>query len=214
MPTVVEQIQHESQPETAGLSNSYLRKTEMVDLIVLSRIGDQAAFSELIRRIRIPVRALALRVVNNPDDAADIAQLTFLKVWGNLHLYDSSKPFMTWLYRITVNTAIDFKRSNKRHKHGSLVDIDESSLVYRENGNTLERIRLRGHVTQAAFRLKAKQKQALYLRDVIGSSIEAMTDEMNIPEPTARWHLHQARMIVRKELRRRCPELLFSFGVK
>jgi hypothetical protein len=41
-----------------------------------------------------------------------------------------------------------------------------------------------------------------------------MTSELKIPEPTARWHLHQARMIMRKELRRRCPDLLSAFGIK
>lgn len=215
MTALTDNVLTENCPGKGFIPLSSLPQKELTEIIVLSRLGDQSAFAELVRRIRVPVKSLALRIIHNPDDAADIAQLTFLKVWGNLYLYDTGKPFMTWLYRITVNTAIDFKRTSKRHKHGALEDIEESTVVIpKEDSKLLERIRLRQQVSQATSRLKTKQKRALYLRDVIGSSVEEMTADLHIPEPTARWHLHQARTIVRKELRRRCPDLLCSFGIK
>lgn len=70
--------------------------------------GDNPALEALIARFLKPVYGFAYGFVHNRTDAQDIAQEVFVKVWKNMHTFDSSKPFKPWLYRIAKNTCLDF----------------------------------------------------------------------------------------------------------
>lgn len=70
--------------------------------------GDNGALEVLIARFLKPVYGFAYGFVHNRTDAQDIAQEVFVKVWKNIHTFDSSKPFKPWLYRIAKNTCLDF----------------------------------------------------------------------------------------------------------
>ncbi|MEW5923918.1 MAG: sigma-70 family RNA polymerase sigma factor [Candidatus Zixiibacteriota bacterium] len=177
--------------------------------------GDQRAFSEIVRLYRNQVAALAYRVVNDYDDAADIVQDVFVKTSQNIWRYDENKKFYTWLYRITLNASIDYLRKHKRHQHEPIDDVrertdsrvDTPDAVYRKE-------QLNHHLSEAIASLTGKQRSAFILRDVDGCHIKHVSDIMNMPEATVRWYLYRARQTVRKELLERCPQLLLAIGLK
>ncbi|HEY5038072.1 MAG TPA: sigma-70 family RNA polymerase sigma factor, partial [bacterium] len=75
--------------------------------------NEPEAFRRLLDRYKNRVFSLIYRMVQNPSDAEDLAQESFLKAFRNLRSYDPSRPFLTWLFKITHNTTIDFLRAQK-----------------------------------------------------------------------------------------------------
>lgn len=185
------------------------------ELIAKIRQGNQTAFTELVRRYRNQVGALAYRMVNDYDEAADITQIVFMKMAKNIWRYDDNKKFYTWLHRITVNASIDYIRKHRRHQHEPLEefhDIQESSR--RGPVFNYQRRQLSDQIERAADTLNDKQKSAFMLRDIEGCKLDDVADIMEMPEATVRWYLHRARSKIRKELIRRCPHLLIALGIR
>jgi len=185
--------------------------------LLITRIkgGNRRAFTELVNRYRSQVAAVAYKMVNDYDEAADITQIVFVKMAANIWRYDESKRFYTWLYRITVNASIDYIRKHKRHRHEPLENFHESI----ENLNSspefsYRRQQINGYIREAADCLNEKQRSAFILRDVEGCKIDDVANIMNMPEATVRWYLHRARTKIRKELMRKCPQLLLLLGIK
>lgn len=80
-------------------------------LAALAKAGDEEAFAELVRGRADSVVAFLRRMLGDTEDARDVAQLTFLRVWENLPRYDPTWAFSTWLFRIAGNLAIDALRA-------------------------------------------------------------------------------------------------------
>lgn len=202
--------------ESSTFSDSDVdEELEVKRLIAAVKGGNQHAFTELVNRYRGQVASLAYKMVNDYDEAADIAQTVFVKMSRNLWRYDEKKKFYTWLYRITVNASIDYIRKHKRHRHESLENINESiDSLESDPEFSYRRQQINGYISQAAESLNEKQRSAFILRDVEGCKIDDVASIMNMPEATVRWYLHRARSKVRKELMRRCPHLLLLLGIK
>ncbi len=184
-------------------------------IIARFRQGDKNAFSELVRSYRNQVGALAYRMVNDYDEAADITQIVFMKMAKNIWRYDEKKKFYTWLHRITVNASIDYIRKHRRHQHEQLEeyhDIQESSRRGPEFNYQCRQ--LSDQIEKAADLLNDKQKSAFMLRDIEGCKLDDVADIMDMPEATVRWYLHRARARIRKELVKRCPHLLIALGIR
>lgn len=176
--------------------------------------GDQNAFTELVRRYRSQVTALAYKMVNDYDEAADVAQNVFVKVSNNIWRYDDQKRFYTWLHRITVNASIDYIRKHRRHRHEQLDDFHDSLEGHQATPDlSYSRRQIDGFIKKAAELLNEKQRSAFMLRDVEGNRIDDVASIMEVPEATARWYLHRARSRIRKELLRKCPQLLAMLGI-
>ncbi|MBD3403581.1 sigma-70 family RNA polymerase sigma factor [candidate division GN15 bacterium] len=199
-------------PEIAGDDADERRVKELIRQF---RDGDQRAFSELVRRYRNQVAALAYKMVNDYDEAADIAQIVFVKMSKNIWRYDERKKFYTWLYRITVNASIDYMRKHSRHRHEPLENFHESlESVNSSNPDQYYRRRqVSRYISEVAQTLNDKQRSAFLLRDVQGCKVDDVATIMNMPEATVRWYLHRARAKIRRELRRRCPHLLTAMGI-
>jgi len=84
-------------------------------LIERARQGDPDAFDLLVQEYAPRVHAVAYQMTGSAEDARDIAQEVFLRLYRALDRYDPERSFATWLYRVTVNLAIDFRRRNARH---------------------------------------------------------------------------------------------------
>lgn len=188
---------------------------EVKELIHQIKNGSSRAFTQLVDRYHNQVASVAYKVINDYDEAADIAQSVFVKVSNNIWRYDEKKKFYTWLYRITINASIDHMRKHKRHRHEPLdnirkvmEDLDATPDV------DYQRKQLNKYINQAAENLNDKQKSAFLLRDVEGCKINDVAEIMNMPEATVRWYLHRARHKVKRELLRKCPQLLMLFGFK
>jgi len=177
--------------------------------------GNEKAFSQLVKLYYNQVAALAYKMVGDYDEAADIAQNVFVKTSRNIWRYDENKKFYTWLYRITVNASIDYMRKHNRHHHESIDNVREKADEKFDTPEvTYQRGQLRQYIDEAASSLNDKQRSAFMLRDVDGCHINDVANIMNMPEATVRWYLHRARAKIKKELVKKCPQLLLAMGFK
>ena len=173
--------------------------------------GERAAFDELVRLKRERVVRTAFQVTGDLDDALDVAQGVFLKLWQGLDRYDSNRRFDTWLYRVTVNAAIDFIRG--RGPKGSIQPLpDEPTDRIAEDDPGME-ARMDLSVLQRAFsRLAAglapKQRAAFVLREIEGLETAEVARVMGVAESTVRNHLFQARKTLKAGLERDYPDLV------
>ena len=192
-------------------------KIELETKAIIGKVkeGDNQAFSRLVRLYKSQVASLAYKVTGDYDEAADIMQNVFVKISQNIWRYDEKKKFYTWLYRITVNASIDYMRKHRRHRHDSIENIREKpdeNLVTPDV--SYQRHQIREYISEAADSLNEKQKSAFLLRDMEGCNINDVAGIMNIPEATVRWYLHRARTKIKKELLKKCPQLLIGMGFK
>ena len=182
-------------------------------LVRLVKAGDTAAFEELVRLYRSQVAGIAYRIVGDYDDAKDITQMVFVKLYHNLKRYDPSKRFTTWLYRFATNASIDYVRKFKKQKFELLEEtwglVDTQSL---SPAQELTYRMLKEHVLRSADRLSFKQRTAFVLRDVDGLDIAEVALIMNMPQATVRWYLHRARQRLRLEIQKKHPHLLAQLG--
>lgn len=184
-------------------------------LIEEIKSGNKNAFTELVNLYHAQVASLAFKMVNDYDEAADIAQNVFVKMSQNIWRYDSKKKFYTWLYRITINASIDYIRKHKRHRHEPLENVRKAIENLESNPESLfQREKIKGYISQATLSLNDKQRSAFILRDVEGCKIDDVANIMDMPEATVRWYLHRARTKIKKELIKRCPQLLLLLGLK
>lgn len=188
---------------------------EVRQLVAAIKQGHQESYARLVQKYRSQVGALAYKVVGDYDEAADITQNVFVKMASNIWRYDESKKFYTWLYRITVNASIDHLRKTRRHRHEQLENIHDlvESRVAGPDA-ALRSQQIDSYIREAANTLSDKQRSAFFLRDVEGCRVDDVATIMNMPEATVRWYLHRARAKIRRELVRRCPQLLLILGIK
>ena len=183
-------------------------------LIAEIQKGNNQAFAELVSRYNRQVAALAYKMVNNYDEAADITQIVFVKMFDNVWRFDPSKKFYSWLYRITVNASIDYMRKHKRHRHEPLEDFHETSEHSpADPESSYRRQQIQKFVEDASKSLSEKQRSVFIQRHLQGRDIDEVVVSLNVSEATVRWYLHRARTKIRKELRRECPQVLQFLGI-
>ena len=166
------------------------------ELIDRCRSGDEVAWNELVGATHREVYTLCLRVLHDPDDAAEATQDAFLRAWKGLKGYRGDAQFTTWLYRVAMNAAITKQRSRKRRREREVSAEDE----------VLARIAAPGSIESAAgarVELEAVQRAletlpehyrlALLFRDVYDLSIEEMARELGISETAAKVRVHRGR---------------------
>lgn len=98
-----------------------VNKSEDYELVQESLKGNQNAFAELLSRYKNLVYSVVLRMVNDSEEANDLAQEVFIKVYKNLDKYQPEYKFSTWLIRITTNHVIDYRRKRKQ----DTINIDD-----------------------------------------------------------------------------------------
>lgn len=188
---------------------------ETKEIVRRIKAGEKSQFSRLVRLYKNQVASLAYKMVGDYDEAADVMQNVFVKVNQNIWRFDEKKRFYTWLYRITVNASIDYMRKHHRHQHESIENVKERADDRLDTPEiSYQRNRLRQYIDEAAESLNEKQRSAFVLRDVKGCNIDDVANIMNMPEATVRWYLHRARTKIKKELMKKCPQLLIGMGFK
>jgi RNA polymerase sigma-70 factor (ECF subfamily) len=183
------------------------------ELIQAAAAGDTDAFERLVDLKRRLVLRAAFRILGNLDDAHDVAQTVFLTLWRSLDRYDHSRRFDTWLYRVTVNAAIDMAR--KAGPRGVLYPLpDEARDGLFATGPEVERKLNRAELQKVFLRLSAglpeRQRAAFVLRELQGLSTAEVAEVLGVTESTVRNHLLQARRFLRDGIRQEYPELVPS----
>jgi RNA polymerase sigma-70 factor (ECF subfamily) len=154
---------------------------------------------------------VAFQVTGDWDDALDVAQGVFLRLWKNLDRYDPARKFDTWLYRVTANAAIDLLRS--RGPKGYLQPLPEDHGELRDESAENAESALDAAELQQAFRrlaagLAPKQRMVFVLKEIEGLETAEVARIMNVAESTVRNHLLQARRVLRAGLERDYPGLV------
>ena len=176
-------------------------------LISLAQKGDQSAFEQLLDRYQKTVYHQALRLVGNPEDAADVTQEVFIKVWKHLPSFRGESSFSTWLYRLTDNASLDLLRREKKRRGDSSLDDEEGApLLPADPAPTphqaVEQKELRQAVAESLAQLSEEHRQILVLREVNGLSYEQIGDILNLSPGTVKSRMARARISLANFLRK------------
>lgn len=170
------------------------------ELLDLTAEGDQAAFAILVRRHQSRVLNLAYRFSRDRQDAEELAQEVFFKVWRHARSFKGQAAFSTWLYRLAVNTCLNYRqRKETRPEPLTLTKDIESTAETAADG--LEARQRQDLLGRAMAALPARQKMALILAGFEGKSYEEIAAVMEVSVPAVESMLFRARRNLAATLR-------------
>ena len=177
-------------------------------LIARCTAGDEAACAELVAAHQRMVYGLALTLLGNRDDALDLSQEVFLRVFRTLSRFRGQSALRTWIYRIVVNQARNRQRWWRRRRRAEQVSLDEYLQKFGEmearNETLPDRLlaskETAAKIWQALDRLPFDQRTALILREVEGLRYEEIAYSLDVALGTVKSRLTRARQAVRAEL--------------
>ncbi len=142
------------------------------------------------------VYTLCLRILEDPNDAADATQDTYLKLWRGLKSFRGDAMFSTWLYRVAANAALSRHRGRKRRRfHEQEMSEAVTTDPVRDSTEAAVEARLDARRVEAALAtLPDHYRSAVLLRDVYGLSIEEIAKQLKISEAAAKVRVHRGRM--------------------
>ena len=188
----------------------------VTDQAVVKRVidGDLDAFSVLVDRYQGRINSVVFNYVLNREDAVDVVQDTFVKAYTKLRTFDSASAFYTWLYRIAVNTSIDFLRKRRARPTDSLDDDKYTDAGYepvsRDPAIDPERVAIASEqgvaLRRAIALLSEKLRTVVILHDVEGLSQEEVADVLKVPVGTVKSRVSRARAELRYSLAKQLGE--------
>jgi RNA polymerase sigma-70 factor (ECF subfamily) len=165
--------------------------------------GEHTAFETLMRKYQRRVDRLAYHMVGDAQAAEDITQETFFKAYRSLSSFRRHSAFSAWLYRITINLALNYRRRGGsrfvplEHMHNQ-VQPNHSP----DPARTAERAQMRVHVRKAVDALPAHYRLVIILRDLQECSYQEIAEILHIPLGTVRSRLHAGKRLLEKKLSR------------
>jgi len=185
-----------------------VKQTEEQALIEGFRRGDYGSFEKIVGAHERKIYNLALRMLGNPDDAKDILQDTFMKVYDHLDKFRGEARLSTWIYRIAMNEAL----MKIRREKGKMVSIDTFRVTEGETRaldivdwaeRPLDKLltkELGEEMETAVGKLPEDYRAVFLLRDVEGLSNAEIAKVLEISVPAVKSRLHRARLFLRGEL--------------
>jgi RNA polymerase sigma-70 factor (ECF subfamily) len=166
----------------------FMASEDDTQLIAECLRGDASAFEPLVTKYQRVLFNVALRMLNDYEDARDVTQVTFLKAYQKLHTYDRRHKFFSWLYRILVNESLNALRGRKPQEAlDARLAASNGPLEAAQAAELSERI-------QAALRLlPMEQRAVVVLRHFAGLSYGEMALALRLPEKTVKSRLFTAR---------------------
>jgi RNA polymerase sigma-70 factor (ECF subfamily) len=199
-----------SPPDAASNREARRREAEEDrELITLAQQGDKAAFRRLVERHQRRAFAIALGLVRDENDARELVQDAFLRVYKGLASFQGGSSFFTWLYRIVHNLAIDLMRKPGRRdaELAERTTIDEDTdfpLVARIDGadplDVVRRREIAGRIQVALDALPPYHRGVILMREVEGMSYEEMAQAMGVSKGTIMSRLFHARQKLQRAL--------------
>jgi RNA polymerase sigma-70 factor (ECF subfamily) len=176
-------------------------------LVQTIREGDTDAFETLVRRKTSKVYALCYRIIGNAEDAKDISQLVFLKLWENLEKYDPAYAFDTWLYRMVTNVAIDFMRNKQSRDNAVNSNLRlVKTAADPEQTVVMQRKEVENVFNEISTVLSPKQKTIFIMNQMEDLPSAEIARILGCRESTVRNHLFNARKLMQVQLQQRYPE--------
>ena len=165
--------------------------------------GDTAAFRDLVGMYQSYAYGLARRMLFNEEDAKDVVQETFIRIWKHLHRFDSRNRFTTWLYRIVTNLCYDRMRAKNRdrRKMDAFQADGHGSGVYAEDvEKQMDEVEALRTIERIVTRLHPKQRIVFTLRDLQGLNIAETAEAADMTPSAVKSNLYYARRSVRERL--------------
>jgi RNA polymerase sigma-70 factor (ECF subfamily) len=176
-----------------------VKEDDDATLVQRCREGDRTAFDRLVVRYQRPVYNAALRLLRDPEEARDVTQTTFLKVFEHLRDYDPSFRFYSWLYRIAVNESLDALGARRSRGESEDDKADESPGPEQQ----LEGDQMSRAIDEALTHIKPELRSVIVLRHFLHLSYQDMGEVLRLPEKTVKSRLYSARQLLRDQLVRR-----------
>jgi RNA polymerase sigma-70 factor, ECF subfamily len=177
---------------------------EETEMISRCQQGDQGALKEIFDKYHKRVYRIAYGVVGQREEALDIVQEAFIKLFRSIKNFKGRSHFYTYLYRMVMNTAIDHARKAGKQFISSLDEegsFEPSDNVEKGPERVLLQKELEERVKLAMDKLPAEQKAALIFRDVEGLSYQEMTEAMGCSIGTVMSRLHYGRKRIQELLK-------------
>jgi RNA polymerase sigma-70 factor (ECF subfamily) len=194
------------------------KNTEEAALVRRAQGGDEMAFKEVVERYQSKVFSIIYGILRNHNDAEDIAQQVFTKVYFSIRNFDFRSSLLTWIYKITVNECYDYLRKKKVRKLVYESDFTEEDALRMENSEPARDPHQPVDVTLAQrdlalkllARLPEEERTLLILKEVEGHSVEELAAMTGINENTIKVKLFRARQKLLKVAQRltRSPGLV------
>jgi RNA polymerase sigma-70 factor (ECF subfamily) len=159
--------------------------------------GDTRAFDALVHKYQKPLYHLALRMVRDRDDAMDIVQGVFVKVYQKLDSYDDRHEFFSWVYRITINESINFTNRSKRNQE---YQSGETVVLPPAQEAAHNATALSAEIGAAIDMLKLDYRMVIVLKHYHDFSYQEMAEILGIPEKTVKSRLFSARQQLKEIL--------------
>jgi RNA polymerase sigma-70 factor, ECF subfamily len=184
-------------------------------LVGEAQIGNRAAFEELVRRYDRDVLRLALNLMKRTEDARDVYQEAFLKVYRNLHRFRFECSFYTWLYRIVTNVCLDHLRRRAArpedqspepkggHQDEGITDFFERQREKRptlDPERTMFGLEIKARIASAMERLSPRERVVFEMKHYQGLKLRAIGDALGTTEETVKNSLFRATRKLRHEL--------------
>ena len=170
------------------------------ELVRRALAGQQDPFAALVARYQKRAFWIAFHVLGRVEDARDVTQEAFVRLFRSLDRYDARRSFYTWFYRIVMNLAIDSLRKRRSQRGAGLEEMLGAMPDEREPGGAAhaEISERRALVWAALDKLDPKFRAVLVLRDIHGLSCREIAPILEITHATARWRLHRGRLCFRE----------------
>ncbi len=173
-------------------------------LVVKARVGDQKAYASLMQRYKDSIYFMALKMVNNKEDAMDLTVETFAKAFEKLEKYQPDYAFSTWLFRVATNNCIDFLRKKKLNTMSihSMMEDDEDSRPLDIKADTLnpEETSIKKQESQELKvlidSLPQRYRNLLTLRYFDELSYEEIAQQLDLPLGTVKAQLFRAKYLL------------------
>lgn len=159
------------------------------ELVDRCRQGDRVAMRELVEAYQRQVFNAALRLLGSPDDAADVVQNTFLKVFENLGNYDGRYRLFSWIYRIGVNESLDQLHRRRRLQPLDDEELDETDGPEDEIASAM----LVRRVQSGLLALAEDYRVVLVMRHFSDCSYQQIAEVLDLPEKTVKSRIYTAR---------------------
>ncbi len=182
------------------------------DLVALAQKGSEKAYRELLGRYQRPVFSLVYRMVRDREQAEDLAQETFVRVFNNIERYDPRFKFSSWIFKIATNLTIDWIRKKEPQtvsidgsRYATTPDeIEATTITVESRDENPEELliarELGGSIEAAIGTLRPEYRTAILLRHVEGHEYQEIADIMGLPLGTVKTYIHRARNELRGKL--------------
>src|SRR5690625_1367809 len=179
------------------------------EIIKREKRTEQAAEEEVVEILQTTIYQHCFRMIGNTHEAEDLAQEVFIRAYVNIHSFDNSKNFSTWIYRIATNLTIDRLRKRKPDYYlDAEIKGTEGLNMYSQLAaserlpeDEVESLEFKSYIHQEILSLPPIYRSIIILRYIEEFSLNQISEILDIPLGTVKTRIHRGREALRKKLR-------------